>query len=404
MVRKIIGSIWDRENRNAINKNFEELFKSSKGANRGELPLGTNVYDMRGKEWEGIWNISGASTSQTILGEVPPGMIEWQPGQIFVLGSGGGTPNLSSIFYTPYSGSRPRVFYTTINNYKATGKDAWFEWVDLADKSGGNSSDVYSGHYGTPNIVRIEDFKQDYPLVSTGNKGAVMFRYDHNLTSFKQKVKPLHDSLNFPYCIAMNSRTWDDPSNSGASQSDVKQWIADGLCEVWNHTATHVDTDKAEELFDIIVNGRIELEQQLDTKIHGFIVPGMAPTGMGGFGGGASYDVFSKTYAGSLIQAYHAVSSGSFSGTSHRKLDGKIKLGQAHYTIEKRTVASIKAHIDSAITNKTALQLMLHPHTLDMSGYLSTAKLTEVLDYVKSKVDAGQLVVLSPYQSLHAEL
>ena len=125
MVRKIIGAIWDRDNRNAINDNFEELYRNFKGSNRGELPLGTNVYDMRGEEWEGIWNVSGASTSESIQGSPPPGMIKWLPGQIEVIGSGGGVPNLSSIFYTPYIGDRPRVFYTTITDYRSPGLSGW---------------------------------------------------------------------------------------------------------------------------------------------------------------------------------------------------------------------------------------------------------------------------------------
>lgn len=384
--------------------------EDNKSWDRGELPENTNIYDMRGPEWVGVWNISGASTASTIQGELPPGLTQWLPGQIEVRGSGGGNTNLSTIMYTPYGlgGNHVKVLTITINNYKASGREAWSEWVDIAKKEEpvivDNKIDVYKGHSGVPNTARIEAFKEKYPLVSTGGKGAVMFRYDHGLTNFKTEIKPLHDSYNLPYCIAMNSRTWDKEENNGATQTEVKQWIADGLCEIWNHTATHEDTDVPEELFDIIVNGKKELEQQLDTVIYGFIVPGMSPTGMGGFYGGSSYDVFSETYAGSLIQAFHAVSSGAFPGTAHRKLDGVIRQGQSHYTIEKRTVEEVKAQIDKAVRDKTAVQLMMHPRVLNLDGYISTGDLIEILNYVKTKVDSGELVALSPYQSLHAIL
>lgn len=393
---RITGSVWS--------KWFE--LAEGKPWNRGELPEGTNVYDMRGLEWEGVWNISGAATANSMQGETPPGLEGWLPGQIEVKGSGGGNTNLSSLTYTPYSGKKARVYAITVNLYSQTGRDAWGDWSNLSEKEqDGVSFDAYSGHAGVPNVARIEEFKKDYPLVSTEGKGAVMFRYDHGLTNFKQHIKPLHDAKGFPYCIAMNSRNWDEEENSGATQSEVKSWIADGLCEIWNHSATHTDSDIKEGLFDEIVNGRIELEQQLAIKVHGFIVPGMSPTGMGGFVGGNSLDVFSKTYAGTLIQSYHAVSSGAFSGTARRQLDGVVRIGQSHFGFEKRSVTEVKAQIDLAISEKTALQLMAHPRELNRGGeYYSTSDVAEILDYVEQKVNAGDLVVLSPYQSLHATI
>lgn len=351
-----------------------------------------------GMDYDTLFTPGNYYTGGPLIVENAKGLAVNIPSDILVFGAG--TNYSATQIQVPSTGSNHNFYIRS----RTTGS-TWSEWKILGENQKGSSSiNVYSGHSGVPNNARIEEFKEDYPLVSTNNKGAVMFRYDHGLTNFKSIIKQLHDERNFPYCIAMNSRNWDREENNGATQNDVKNWISDGLCEIWNHSATHEDTDVPEELYDIIVNGRIELEQQLGSKVHGFIVPGMSPTGMGGFVGGNSLDVFSKTYAGSLILAYHAVSSGAIPGTAQRKLDGVTRQGQSHFGIEKRSVTEVKAQIDHAIANKTALQLMMHPRVLNLSGYISTVELVEILDYVKTKFDSGDLVVLSPYQSLHATL
>src|SRR5690606_6056086 len=84
-------------------------------------------------------------------------------------------------------------------------------------------------------------------------------------------------------------------------------------------------------------------------------------------------------------------------------LDGQIRDGLGHVTIDGRAVADIKADIDEVIASRKGLQLMMHPSQLNASGKLSTAQFTEVLDYVVAKRDAGDLVILSPYELLVAD-
>lgn len=317
---------------------------------------------------------------------------------LIVLGSGTGSAAYSSQIQIPVTADTGFYFRSRQNS------STWKPWVNLAAGGGGSELPLDSGHYGTPNMQRLEDFKATYPLVTTGNKGTVSFRWDHGLTKFKQHILPLHQSLNLPAIIAMNSRNWADAQNSGMTQAEARTLAQAGLIEWGNHTADHQDKGNMADMFDNIVNGRLELESQLGVPIWHFVIPGASPTGLGGLVNGPNLDVFTQTYAGSLVLAYHAVTTGAFSGTAHRKLDGRVKQGQNHYTMESRTVAEVKAQIDLAVTNKSSLWLMMHPNNINESGYLSAANVQEIMQYVKTKIDAGQLANITPNQSMHAKL
>ncbi|MFJ4026016.1 hypothetical protein ACIPWF_00830 [Paenarthrobacter sp. NPDC089989] len=286
-----------------------------------------------------------------------------------------------------------------------TAVGTWSEW-ERVDGAGYFALD--SGHYGTPNVARIEEFKARHPVTSTSGKGAVMFRFDHGLTYLKSTIIPMLNSggRNWKCLIAMNSRNWAKAENSGMSQAEATALIDAGH-EFGNHTAdgnatgTHKDMDTKAALWDGIVVGKQELEAQLGRPVEHFIMPGTV-NGMGGLGTGASLDAFCGTYGGSLALTFHAVVSGSIPNTRFRVLDGRLKQAQQHYTIEDQTVTAIKAQIDIAASTKTALQLMLHPRNIDQPGYLTLAGLTDVFAYIDTKVAAGQLVVLGTSESLMA--
>lgn len=358
----------------------------------GTLEYGTNLDEFY---VPGNWTTGDAERTASITG-----LAVNAASNIIVLGSGTGSAAYSSQIQIPVTGDTGYYFRSRRSS------TVWKPWVNLVGGSsgGGGSLPLDSGHYGTPNVQRIEDFKTAYPLATTGNKGTVSFRWDHGLTKFKQYILPLHQSLNLPGIIAMNSRNWTDLQNSGMSQAEARTLAQAGLIEWANHTADHQDKGNMADMYDSIVNGRLELETQLSVPVWHFVIPGASPTGLGGLVNGPNLDVFSKTYAGALILAYHAVTTGAFSGTVHRKLDGRVKQGQNHYTMESRTVAEVKAQIDLAVTNKSSLWLMMHPNNINESGYLSTANVQEIMQYVKTKIDAGQLANITPNQSMHAKL
>lgn len=300
----------------------------------------------------------------------------------------------STATFYGYSGNANGLFENHTGNAAHT---VWVGWSPLY-----NSEVAGSGLAGIANALRVQVFKDALGSITTGGKGALALRFDHGLSNFNAKIRPLLEARGLKYSLALSSRNFDAGENAGVTAAMVDSWAG---AEVWNHGAnSHQDESTIAGLTDQIVNGLTELQALLPSKkIWGYAVPGTGGTGQGGFGGGATPEDFYETAAGDLILTNHAVSSGSYTGTAQRKLDGEVRQGMAHFTIEAQTVARIKTEIDTAVNNATGSQLMMHPSLLDTAGYLTTAQLTEVLDYIVAKRDAGEIVVLSPYEMLVAD-
>ncbi|MSS84960.1 polysaccharide deacetylase family protein [Actinomycetaceae bacterium WB03_NA08] len=282
----------------------------------------------------------------------------------------------------------------------------WSDWTRLATLADIPDSPTASGpDAGLANSLLQEDFSRRMGgRILTGGKGAVAFRFDHGLAAFQTKVLPLLQARGIVGSQAINSRNWDYPENEGVTPEIVNVWVRDGLVEIWNHSATHTNPTSLAELEREIITGLAELRTQLpDAQIDGWAVPGVNATDpYMGFGTGTSVQDFYQTDAGRMILTHHAVATGHIPGTHRRVLDGRIRQGQHQYTIDSRSITEIKTEIDQAITEKTGLQIMLHPSQLDLEGKLTTPELEEMLDYAVVKQTNGELVILSPYQLMIA--
>lgn len=67
------------------------------------------------------------------------------------------------------------------------------------------------------------------------------------------------------------------------------------------------------------------------------------------------------------------------------------------------TVTAFKAEIDLAVTNKTGLQMVLHPKVVGTTDRTTLAGFVEVLAYLDAKRTAEDLLVLSPYELMLAD-
>lgn len=355
---------------------------------RGTMPAGTDV--------DNLFTIGNHYTGNPANVETLQGTLAVEVPSTFAV-IGAGTIFSTTQLQIPTANSDAGFYYRTRRT-----STAWTEWVDLSNAGTIATAPPTSDSHD----LREAAFREAYPLVSTGGKGTVVLRFDHGLTTFKATLWPLLQQYGVRAYIAMNSRLWGEDENSGATQADARAWIASGLVEFGNHTADHADKNTGDGIFDTIVHGRLELEEQLQTTIHGFTVPGL--TGFNqleGFGSG-TLDSFSSTYAGGLILANHGITSGGIgqpiAGGSRRVLDGQVRQGGRHYTFEAATWAEIKQQIDAAASTKTALTLMAHPRTMGASGYWTPALAEQVIAYIRQLIDAGTLADLSYYQSHHA--
>ncbi|MEX5308885.1 glycosyl hydrolase family 28-related protein [Kocuria sp. CPCC 205297] len=349
---------------------------------------------MRGPDWAGEWDMPLAPAVNTLTGTAPP--VGWLPGQFKVMGWAGGTTNLASQLYMPYTTGKG-MWYRTIHVHTQTGATAWSPWVNLADVT-----DTLIG--ATPNILLVQDFTRRRGPVNTNGKGAVALRFDHGLGNFRDKILPLLRARGLKASLALNSRSWGLAENGGVTAAEVDGWVSEGVVEIWNHGAHHSDAVTRAELEDTIVTGLAELRAQLPSaQIDGWVVPGVGGTNYNGFNGGGNTGVFTSTEAGRLILAHHAVATGAIPGTVHRVLDGTVRQGMSHYTLDAVTGTAAQYQINLAATNVTGLQLLLHPSAVDQPDKVTTAKITEILDHIVAKRDAGELVVLSPYQLMLAD-
>lgn len=268
---------------------------------------------------------------------------------------------------------------------------AWNPWVQI-----GGGGDVSSAMGG--NAARQSHFvSATGGPVRTGGKAAFALRLDHGWTNIKSKLRAGLIARGIVPGVASCSRQWGLEENSGASIAEVKSWVANGEFEILNQGATHGQA--MVNYVDEIVNGRAELEDQLDTNVWGFAPPGESTT-WEDFNGGR-VDGWASLPAG-IALASHAYSMG-YVGGARRVLDGTIRQGLSHITLDTYDMAQARAQVDAAISEGRGIQVMLHPRELDKAGKITTAEFLDFLDYVVGKRDAGDLVILSPGELVRAD-
>lgn len=358
---------------------------SASGGGAQLLPQGADLDALRFEKDAGTYRIQNGTDAGTINGVPEPlGMVvkvDW------IRGTAG-----SLVSQTAWTEKGAGWF----RNRSASGT-SWNPWVRIITASTATEAPDTGQDTGNDLGLRSrmlrEDFRRRIGPVSTGGKAAIALRFDHGLKNFAEKILPLLEARGLKATVAMNSRTWDVAENAGVTQATADSWPV----EFANHSATHKDPVTAIAVADEVVNGLNELQAQLPKhKIDGWVMPGAASSGQYmGMGIGYKAIDFSDYYAGRLILGHHAYATGYNLATKNWVLDGRIKQGQYFYEIETKTVQQVKNEIDANIAAGKGLCLMMHPRNLDLTNLISTAMLTEILDYLKQKIDAGQLVSLT---------
>lgn len=378
----------------AITQNAVAAVTNIKAAafRQGTIPA-VDVDLMRGADWVGQWDITNATTANALTGTFPAALGKWLPGQLTVMGGGGGASDLSSQMYMPYlKGSG--VWYRTISAYKETGAAAWTKWERMT--SDDESQPV------TRNAMLVEEFTRRTGPVLTGGRAAIALRFDHGLTNFSQVILPLLRARGLVATVAMNSRNWSLDENSAVTAATADTW-AD--VEFANHSATHGNADDEDTITDEVVQGQAELAAQLPKhSIDGYVIPGTTGTAYLGWGNASASTQFADTYAGRTILGVHAWCSGHIAGTWRRPLDGVLRQGQTHLGIESRSAAATISDLDDAVRARQGALLMMHPRNLNAGGsYLTTEALTKILDRVAYHVKAGAAVSVTMGQLLLAD-
>lgn len=366
---------------------------------RGELTAGM---DLNSLPREGHYFARSFSSTANVLNWPP--QAEGTPGHLEELRTSSGL-NIQRV--TTY-GTNMKIIQRTV--LSATNQ-TWSAWHVVWARDGSHLPptpepvDVPVDAY-VQNQVRQTQFMQAMGgPIDTRGRSAVAFRMDHGFKNFAEKLLPLFRARGIVPSMVYNPRSWSRPENEGVTAADLNAWVQAGEVEVWNHGATHSNVHTEAELYDEIVNSLHEIEAELPAaagKVWGFAPPGVGAGGYGGFGSGASPEDW-DTVAGRLILKHHAVAAAYLYGTGTRPLDGTPRVGLSHYTMDKATVESLKGRVDTGIVRGHGVQFMVHPSLVDTEGYITTAQIEELLDYVVARRDQDQLLTLSPYQLLVAD-
>lgn len=363
------------------------------GWDKGDIPAGQ---DMDTLTTPGVYGVRSGAVADGIVN----GPDDRGAGVVEVLATSNGIHVQRWTYNSASQGMRIR----TTNGVTA---GTWTQWGDPWS-GGGDPVPVYAGIEAfTTHTIRESMFMQAMGgPIDTQGKAAVAFRMDHGFANFATELLPLFRARGIVPSMVYNPRNWGRAENDGYTATDLNAWVAAGEVEVWNHGADHSDVSSDADLHDQIVNSLAEIEAEVPAaagKVWGFAPPGVdSTTGYGGYGSGSTPEKWDTT-AGRLILKHHAVTAAYLYGTGTRPLDGQIRQGQSHYTMDNYSVAEIKARIDTGIARGHGVQLMIHPSRVNTTGYPTTAQVEEVLDYVVAKRDAGSLVTLSPYQMLVAD-
>jgi hypothetical protein len=273
-------------------------------------------------------------------------------------------------------------------------------WRDLtAPTQSASTADA-----GLANALLVQDFTRRRPVIKTNGKPAVALRFDHGLGNFRDNVVPALKRLNLPAAQALNGGDWDRTENDGVTAAQVNTWVSEGWLEVWNHSLNHVAPPATEAALEEQVKGGLD---KLRADLPAAVIDGYAPPGSSGdttgFDGGGSIESWWNTAPGRAILRTHAVGAGYLDGTVYRTLDGEVRQGQSHYTVDTLTLDTMKARVTGAYTGARGVALMLHPSRLDTEGYLSSVDFVAFLEWLAAERDAGRVVVLGYYDLLRAD-
>lgn len=261
---------------------------------------------------------------------------------------------------------------------------------------------------GLANFLRREQFtlRRGGPI-GIGNKGAVAFRFDHGLNKFSDLVLPLLEKYSIPSTQAYFTDMFGESRREGADDrhtwDDIRAWAATCGVEPTSHSHTHSMVHGREAIEQQIRGSAEILAEQIPASIiEMYTVPG---GGSHYFRGGASITDFYDTAPGRLIMDTYAVSTG-FLGGNIRPLDGQVRQGLRHTTIdEAKTMPAARTLITRAARVRGGTVLMMHPARLNHGkAFTSTSQLESILAHAAALRDQGQLelMTLSGITSAHS--
>ena len=327
---------------------------------KGRIPIGTNVDTFR---TIGAWVVAAKADATGLPGS-GQGVLE----VVFIT-----TAGLSMQRFTErVANDDIRVWhrYTLLS-----GGWAGIEWALLnPPSSGGEGSSRVTDVQVSDHASRVEiAASRRGGSIGTGGKPVFMWRFDHWLVAFRDKILPILQEFDLPATLNVNYDNLDNPQNGGGSITweDVQDWNQYSGIEIANHGATHTNASTMESIYHEVVEGRRNLEAAMPrVAVETWQEHGSAYLVASDLDGDIGLDLgreprnFFESYAGRLVMAEHAVVEGK-NGSFYPPLTGRPQIGQSHYSMDRQTAAEAIATTQYAQSVGRGLTGYTHPGLMD---------------------------------------
>ena len=377
---------------------------------RGQIPDGVQPDTMMGNAWNGEWTYLSGKQSDWGVPSNASGLLR-------VSASGASTLQEITTFTTPIQKYQRRAYNGAWSGpwEIQTGGDSTAptptpvdvdEYVTAASKGALNalvpSAVDPTTSYVADHAALVADLKTRVGDVQTGGKAAVALVADHGTTAFKEWLWAEAKARNIPFTMALAPEVHLDgkgDSRHTASNDDIKQWISEGLV-IASHSGDHSGALGYLDVHRQIVTSKAKLEEKLETRVDCWVQPGytLATGNFDGFGTGQSAERYTDYYAGRMLQQNYAVVTGYVGNDYVYPGDADLPVGvRRSLTERKDNQAGVIANIEQAIATGGKHINFCHPYALPDSSttYVTKAEYIAYLDWLVTKRDAGDLVLLT---------
>lgn len=263
----------------------------------------------------------------------------------------------------------------------------WSGWEKFAPAS-------EQGAASLEHDIRVTQFRSRFGgTYGTGGKAVVTLAFDHGTNNFMSKVLPVLERLALPASLGLNSGMYDPAyifadSDNQTTFAQIQTAAIRAGVGILNHGRMHNAGGEAE-----IVGGRNDLQAALPLiPIEGWMQSGA----YGDFNSGGSFESYWKHPIGQVILNAHAYAMGNIQEPI-KALSGDMMPGFDGQWLDNGAspIATVKSLVAEAQKVGGGVMTRMHPMYLDTPGYITTAQLTEFLEWVAAERDAGRLIVLT---------
>lgn len=247
----------------------------------------------------------------------------------------------------------------------------------------------------------VEFYERRYSGIRVPTGAAVVIRSDDSGIQDHSVAGPLLNARALPGSFVTNTGIQPYSSRTHMTLAEIAELRGWGH-EIINHGATHLDPASVADM-----RADINLCQQdlIDNNVYAdsFVQPGNWTTYYVDTVDEVESRWYDPYFRGNFAATGHYLTDPSLLGTTHPFMAWRKFGGGFQQLLDSTTPAAAMAMVDEAIARSGFVHLLHHNYFLDEVGHWTTADYTTLVDYIKTKRDAGVLDVLTFTGSLFAQ-